>query len=89
MDFQATIKELQGTLIVMAAIQERQAKVQRMQAEELDALRSMLIEGLRVHEQRMAKHDENMGEFDVKMLEIEDKLNGLIGYIDRTRRPPE
>ena len=82
MDFEGAIKQLQDTLIVVAAIQERQAKVQRLQAEELDALRTMLIEGQKLHEQRMAK-------FDEKMLEIEDKLNGLIGYLDYRRRPPE
>ena len=38
MDFEPILKQVQDTLIVMAAIQERQAKVQRIQAEELDAL---------------------------------------------------
>jgi hypothetical protein len=82
MDFEGAIKQLQETLIVVSAIQERQAKVQRIQAEDLDALRTMLIDGQRLHEQRMARFDETM-------IEIEDKLNGLIGYLDDSRRPPE
>ena len=81
MDFEGAIKQLQDTLIVVAAIQERQAKVQRLQAEELDALRTMLIEGLKLHEEANRK-------FDEKMAEIEDKLNGLIGYMDGRRPPP-
>jgi predicted nucleic acid-binding Zn-ribbon protein len=88
-DFEGAIKQLQDTLIVVAAIQERQAKVQRLQAEELDAVRTLLIEGQKLHEQRMAKFDEKMLEIEEKMLEIEDKLNGLIGYLDYRRRPPE
>ena len=44
--------------------------------------RTMLINGQKLHEQRMVKFDETM-------IEIEDKLNGLIGYLDDSRRPPE
>ena len=85
MDFEGAIKQLQDTLIVVAAIQERQAKVQRLQAEELDAMREhmqMLRAGQKLHEEANRK-------FDEKMAEIEDKLNGLIGYVDDRRRPPE
>jgi hypothetical protein len=33
------------------------------------------------HEEAMARHDQAMALFDAKMIEIEDKLNGLIGYV--------
>jgi ABC-type phosphate transport system auxiliary subunit len=75
MDFQNAIKELQDTLVVVSEIQRRQAEVQKLQAQELDAMR----EAYRLHEKRMAHFDENMHEAG-------DKLNGLIGYLDGLRR---
>jgi septal ring factor EnvC (AmiA/AmiB activator) len=84
MDYDASIqrlqevqKQLEDTLVVMAAIQERQARVQREQAEELDTLRA-----------RERAHDKWLANFEEKMSEIEDKLNGLIGYLDDQRHPP-
>jgi hypothetical protein len=37
----------------------------------------------------LAAHHQAMRKFDEKMVEIEDKLNGLIGYLDNGRRPSE
>lgn len=81
MDFDATIRQLQDTLVVVTAVQERQAAVQRLQAEELDAAR----EHLRIIRAGQELHEQRMKLFDEKMLEIEDKLNGLIGYLDRQK----
>ena len=44
-------------------------------------------EWLEQHHAFIAKHDQMMAQFDAKMLEIEDKLNGLIGYVDGNRKP--
>jgi hypothetical protein len=76
-DFEGAIRQLQNTLIVMTAIEEHQAKAQRIQAAELDALRRMLIEGQKLHEKAMRN-------FDERMIEIDRKLKRLLG-----RLPPE
>jgi hypothetical protein len=71
--------EVQDTLTVMAGIQARQAHVQKLQAGQLDMVRTMLIDGFKLHEQRIVK-------FDEKMLEIE--LDAMIRYVDGMRPPP-
>ena len=61
-------------MTVMSAIEERQARVQLLQAE-LDAARERLLaieKGYEVHQKRMAHIDE-------RLVEITGKLNGLIG----------
>ena len=54
----------------MAEIQRRQAEVQKLQAQDLASMR----EGLQIHEQRMAH-------VDMRLAEITDKLDGLIGFM--------
>lgn len=60
MNLEQTVKELQDTLIVVGAIQSKQASVQKLQAEELDALRTVIREGLAAHDQRMRDLDERI-----------------------------
>jgi hypothetical protein len=69
------IAQLQDMVIVMAGIQERQANVQKGQAEWLEQLQA----GWDQHEKRMAHVEQNLAE-------ITDKLNALIGYIDGMQR---
>jgi hypothetical protein len=85
MNFESGINQLKDTLIVMAEIQRRQAEVQRMQAE-----------GTALHEQRMkqaeesmALHDQRMNHIDLRLAEITDKLDGLIGFMDGQFRRPQ
>ena len=68
----------------MAEIQRRQAEVQKLQAAELDAVRERTL----AHEkwsQKMEKWSEDFGQ---RMAEIGDKLDGLIGYVDRPPKQP-
>ena len=71
-----TRRELTETLVVVSGIQSRQAAVQRGQAEWLEALQK----SEELHRERMAL-------FDQKMLEIEEKLNALIGMVCSKSRP--
>jgi hypothetical protein len=72
-----TRRELTETLVVVSGIQSRQAAVQRGQAEWLEALQK----SEELHRERMAL-------FDQKMLEIEEKLNALIGVVDGMQQKP-
>jgi len=68
----------------MAEIQRRQAEVQKLQAAELDAVRERTL----AHEkwsQKMEKWSEDFGQ---RLAEIGDKLDGLIGYVDRLPKQP-
>jgi hypothetical protein len=71
MDFEQEISRLQDTLVVMAEIQRRQADVQRVPAERIIATE----EGMKLHEQRM-------NHVDMRLAEITDKLDGLIGFMN-------
>jgi hypothetical protein len=70
MNFEQEIKQLQDTAIVMAEIQRRQAEVQKLQAENVVYMQ----ESMRVHQQRM-------DHVDMRLAEITDKLDGLIGFM--------
>jgi hypothetical protein len=87
MDFEAAIRQLQNTLVVMASIQERQAAVQKTQADELEAVRDFMLESTRRHEEQLRLHEERMARIDQNLIEITDKLNGLIGYLDGQHGP--
>lgn len=55
-----TIQQMQDTLIVMGEIQARQARVQKIQAEELDGLRERLDQEMKQHNLRMKDLDERI-----------------------------
>ena len=76
MDMEQVIKQLQETTTVMAGIQARQAEVLKSHGEWLEE-----------HNASIAKHDQMMAHHHQVMAEIEDKLNGLIGYIDGSHKP--
>ena len=75
MNFEQAITRLQDTMPVMADIQRQQAEVQQMQAKHLAQ-----------HEQRfgsrksMRLHEQRMSHVDMRLAEITDKLDGLIGF---------
>ena len=78
MNYDEAIKSLQDTAVVMAEIQRRQSEIQKLQAAEIDALR-----------ERVFQHDKWSARIEEVILEMGDKLNGLIGYVDRLpKRPP-
>ncbi len=72
MNYEQAIKELQDNLIVIAEIERRQSAM------------------LREHAEMLHQHNLHYGEIlefrrrtDQNLAEITDKLNGLIGYVDR------
>jgi hypothetical protein len=85
MDFEKEIASLKDTLVVMAALERHHAEVQKLQAQELDAIRALTLEmrelmvvmhaGMELHEKRMTHIERNLEE-------ASDKLNGLIGFMD-------
>jgi hypothetical protein len=78
MDMEGAIKQLQETAIVVAGIQARQAEVLKGHSEWLEE-----------QAQSMAKHERWLARHNEVMAEIDDKLNGLIGYVEGLRRPPK
>ena len=76
MDMEQVIKQLQETATVMAGIQARQAEVLKSHSQWLEE-----------HHASIARHEKLAARQDQLLTEIEDKLNGLIGYIDRSRKP--
>jgi len=86
MDFEAAIRQLQETEIVTAAIQARHAQFLKEHNQWLEQSTLAIAR----HEAWLANHERAMARHDVVMAEIEDKLNGLIGFVDdqvRNRKP--
>jgi hypothetical protein len=75
MNFEQEIASLKDTLVVIAALERHLAEVQKLQAHELDAMRTLMRDGMALHEKRMAHVEQNLEE-------ITDKLNGMIGFMD-------
>ena len=79
MNYDEAIRSLQDTAVVMAEIQRRQSDVQKTQAG--------LVETLLEFRQQTEK---NLAHVTVRLAEITDKLDGLIGFVDRLpKRPPQ
>jgi hypothetical protein len=79
MSYDEAIRSLQDTAVVMAEIQRRQSDVQKTQAG--------MVESLLEFRQQTEK---NLAHVAVRMAEITDKLDGLIGFVDRLpKRPPQ
>jgi 3-methyladenine DNA glycosylase/8-oxoguanine DNA glycosylase len=79
MDFEAEIRKIHDTLVVVGEIEARMAAVQQQQS----AVQKQQAEGLAAHERRMNHIDE-------RLAEIADKLDGLIGFMDNfIRNRPE
>jgi len=82
-NFDQEIRKLQDTAVVMADVQRQQAEVQQMQARHLAQHEQRLheqAESMRLHEQRMAH-------VDMRLAEITDKLDGLIGFMGGFKAP--
>jgi hypothetical protein len=79
MNYEEAIRSLQDTAVVMAEIQRRQTEVQKTQAG--------LVESLLEYRQQAEK---NLARVTVRLAEITDKLDGLIGFVDRLpKQPPQ
>lgn len=85
MNFEQAIVQIKDTLVVMTEIQRRQAEVQRLQAEET-AAQADFVRSLR---DGMALHDQRMNHIDLRLSEITDKLDGLIGFMGGFFKPPQ
>ncbi len=85
MDYQSEIEQLKETLTLVANIQRRQAAVQRDQATWLEQLQQSRDE----QEQNMKLHAERMAHIDMRLAEITDKLDGLIGFAGGFFKPPQ
>jgi hypothetical protein len=83
MDMELVLKQLQDTATVMAGIQARQAEVLKGHGEWLEEHHASIAR----HEAFVARHEEFLVRHEQTMREIEDKLNGLIGYVDDNRKP--
>jgi hypothetical protein len=70
MDFEAEIRKIQDTLVVMGEIQARMANIQKEQAE-----------GLAAHERRMNHVDQRLAEITDKL----DGLSGFMDNFIRNR----
>jgi hypothetical protein len=90
-DHEKIMRSLQESMTVMDAIQSRQAARVKEHQE--------WLEGLTTHQMNheiwldnMRKDDEaskkRMAHIEETLLEIGDKLNGLIGYMDNQHQPP-
>ncbi len=84
MNYEQAIKDLQDNLVVIAEIERRQSAILREHAE----LLRYQAEVLEKHERYRAETEEYRRRTDLNLAEITDKLNGLIGYLDRQPRPP-
>jgi hypothetical protein len=83
MDMELVLKQLQDTATVMAGIQARQAEVLKGHGDWLAEHNASIAR----HEAFVARHEEFLVRHEQTMREIEDKLNGLIGYVDGNRKP--
>ena len=84
MNYEQAIKDLQDNLVVIAEIERRQSAILLEHAE----LLRYQAEVLEKHERYRVETEEYRRRTDLNLAEITDKLNGLIGYIDRQPRPP-
>jgi len=77
-----SLKELQDQLAVLAAIQERQSKIQVLQAQELDGLREGLAIERATRQERMeewnARIETRMREWDAR---IEKLVSGFGAFL--------
>jgi hypothetical protein len=78
MTLEQTVKEIQDAMIVMGELQVRQSRVQKEQAQELDALRTTIREGLAAHNKRMQDHDKLMQELDEWILKLVSGIGELL-----------
>ena len=65
-----TLQELNDQLVVVAAIQQKQTEIQKLQAEEIYAIHGVLAgirKGMELHELRMQEHGRSMQEHDRRM----------------------
>jgi hypothetical protein len=97
------MRGLQDTLVVTNAIQARHAETLRDHEELLNSHNKFLLaheEAMMAHSRALRETDEYVAalrqqaeDWRIKternLLEITDKLNGLIGYLDGQHKPPQ
>lgn len=89
MSLEKAVKDLEEAMTVMAEIERRQSRMllehseRIVRAEEQADQHRNRIQAL---EEQSAKYKQRI---DQNLAEITDKLNGLIGYVDGMKHPPE
>jgi len=78
MDMEAVIRQLQDTMVVLAAVEERNKEGLRDHAEWLAGQQMRLKD----HEQRLKEHEQWQDEHKRAMAEFDGKLNALITIVD-------
>jgi predicted transcriptional regulator len=81
MDIESAITELQEAIVAIAHLEKHQTEMQKLQATELEAVRTLLQDGLRTHEREMRDHSRRMRNLDER---IDDLVSGFGEYIRRT-----
>ena len=92
MEFEKIPGDVQDTLTVMAEIQRRQAAVQKNQAEWLEELQEghrLLLEHQLLMKDSQKLHDARMAQFDLKMVELTEKLDALVRWAGGSYRRPQ
>ena len=83
------LQQLQDTMTVLAGIQERQARVQKLQAEELDAVRERIMLLERELEIDRATHAQRMAEWDARIEKFVSGFGADIGQWDSLQKRVE
>jgi hypothetical protein len=86
------IKELQDQLVVLAAIQQKQSEIQKLQAGELDAVRARTLEMEKQSAalQRQldidrATRDERMQEWDQRIMKLVSGFGVFLAQVQRSQ----
>jgi hypothetical protein len=86
------IKELQDQLVVLAAIQQKQSEIQKLQAGELDAVRARTLEMQKQSAalQRQldidrATRDERMQEWDQRIMKLVSGFGVFLAQVQRSQ----
>ena len=85
MNLEQAVKDLQDNLVVIAEIERRQSTPLKEHSQRILGIEQNLARSaqLNIEIQEIQKRT------DLKLEELTDKLNGLIGYLDGQRRPPD
>jgi DNA-directed RNA polymerase len=96
MDYEAAIKQIHETEIVTAAIQARHTAFLKEHQQWLEQSTLAIArhekwwaDHEKAHEKAEARHEAWFAKHEVVMAEIEDKLNGLIGFVDDLAHKPK
>jgi hypothetical protein len=85
MNLEQAVKDLQNNLIVIAEIERRQSALIEQHSERIATTEENLARSAKLN----LEIQEIQKRTDLKLEELTDKLNGLIGYIEGQHKPPQ